>query len=167
MAVYGKPLIKIYRKGQVSFGDGVMLQSRCDANMAGGSGPVTMQCFENGKITFGSFSGCSFATLSSRSSITIGSHVLIGANTKIYDHDFHPISSELRHSKKGREHIATRPVVIEDDAFIGADCIILKGVAVGKGAIIAAGSIVAKNVPANEIWGGNPAKFIKKGVISD
>jgi len=130
--------------------------------MAGGNGPVTMQCFENGKIAFGNSSGCSFATLSSRSSITIGNRVLIGANAKIYDHDFHPASPKLRNSGKEQDHVATRPVIIEDDVFIGADCIVLKGVAIGKGSVIAAGSVVVKNVPAGEIWGGNPAKFIKK-----
>jgi len=162
MVVRGKPLIKICRKGQVSFGDNVTLQSQRAALMAGGTGPVTMQCFENGKISFGNFSGCSFATLSSRSSITIGHYVFIGANTKIYDHDFHPVSSELRRSGKERDYIVAKPVVIEDDVFIGAESIILKGVTLGKGAVVAAGSVVTKDIPAGEIWGGNPAKFIKK-----
>lgn len=45
---------------------------------------------------------------------------------------------------------------------MGAHTIILKGVHIGKGAVIGAGSVVTKNIPENEIWAGNPAKFIKK-----
>ena len=46
--------------------------------------------------------------------------------------------------------------------FIGTSCIIGKGVTIGENSVIAAGSVVVKNVPSNEIWGGNPAKFIRK-----
>lgn len=52
-------------------------------------------------------------------------------------------------------------VTIEHDAFIGAGCIILKGVTIGACSIVGAGSVVTKNVPANQIWAGNPAKFIR------
>ena len=56
----------------------------------------------------------------------------------------------------------TAPVRIENDAFIGTRCIICKGVTIGEKSIIAAGSVVVKDVPAGEMWGGNPAKYIKK-----
>ena len=54
------------------------------------------------------------------------------------------------------------PVVIGGNVFIGARCIILKGVTIGENSIIGAGSVVTKSIPANEIWAGNPAKFIRK-----
>lgn len=57
---------------------------------------------------------------------------------------------------------ASAPVIIEDNAFIGARSIILKGVTIGANSIIGAGSVVTKSIPANEIWAGNPAKFIRK-----
>ncbi|MNL65825.1 2,3,4,5-tetrahydropyridine-2,6-dicarboxylate N-acetyltransferase [compost metagenome] len=60
------------------------------------------------------------------------------------------------------ETIKKEPIIIEQDVFIGANSIILKGVTIGARSIIGAGSIVTKNVPADEIWGGNPAKFIRK-----
>ena len=52
-------------------------------------------------------------------------------------------------------------MIIKDNVFIGARCLILKGVVVGENSIIGAGSVVTKNIPDNEIWAGNPAKFIK------
>lgn len=54
------------------------------------------------------------------------------------------------------------PVVIGNDVFIGVKCIILKGVTIGDGAIIGAGSVVTKSIPANQIWAGNPAKYIRE-----
>ena len=53
-------------------------------------------------------------------------------------------------------------VFIGDNVFIGANCIIAKAVTIGNNAIIGAGSIVTKDIPDNEVWAGNPAKFIKK-----
>lgn len=57
---------------------------------------------------------------------------------------------------------ATSPVVIKDGVFIGAHCIILKGVTIGEKSIIGAGSVVTKSIPDGEIWAGNPAKFIRR-----
>ena len=57
---------------------------------------------------------------------------------------------------------ATIPVVIKDGAFIGAHCIILKGVSIGEKSVVGAGSVVTKSIPDGEIWAGNPAKFIRR-----
>ena len=54
------------------------------------------------------------------------------------------------------------PIILEENVWIGTNSTVLKGVSIGKGAIIGAGSVVNKNVPQDEIWGGVPAKFIKK-----
>jgi len=51
---------------------------------------------------------------------------------------------------------------IEDNVFIGANCIILKGVKIGDRSIIGTDSVVTKNVPSDQIWAGNPAKFIRE-----
>ena len=53
------------------------------------------------------------------------------------------------------------PIKIEEDVFIGAGCIVLKGVTIGKGSVIGAGSVVTKMVPAGQVWAGNPARYIR------
>ena len=56
----------------------------------------------------------------------------------------------------------TKPVLIKEGAFVGAQTIVLKGVIIGKESIVGAGSVVTKSIPDGEIWGGNPAKFIRR-----
>lgn len=98
--------------------------------------------------------------------VDIGNHVLIGADTIIMDNNFHSLDYSIRGtSKEGyqyKENINTATVVIGDNVFIGTRCIINKGVNIGEGAIIAAGSVVVTDIPAWEVCGGNPAKFIKR-----
>ena len=92
----------------------------------------------------------------------------IGAGTIIDDSNNHCIDylERRKEHKRGVDWyklpIAKAPIVIGDDAFIGTHCIICKGVTIGERSIIAAGSVVVKDVPPDEVWGGNPAKFIKK-----
>lgn len=97
--------------------------------------------------------------------VEIGNHVLIGAETIIIDNNFHSTDYTIRGTgKEGSRYKGTvnsAPVIIGDHVFIGTRCIINKGVSIGEGAIIAAGSVVVKDIPAWEMWGGNPAKFIK------
>lgn len=97
--------------------------------------------------------------------VEIGNHVLIGADTIIMDNNFHSIDYRVRVTgKEGSRYkgtVKSAPVIIGDNVFIGTRCIINKGVSIGEGVIIAAGSVVVKDVPAWEVWGGNPAKFIK------
>ena len=76
--------------------------------------------------------------------------------------DFHSLDPIIRASSKDQKHRKSAPVTIKHDAFIGARCIILKGVTIGENSIVGAGSVVTKSIPDNEIWAGNPAKFIRK-----
>jgi len=95
--------------------------------------------------------------------VTIGKHVLLGGNVRIFDNDFHALDPLIRRNPiEDRGHIKSRPVVIGDDALIGANAMILKGVRIGERAIIGAGSVVTSDVPSDEVWAGNPARFIKK-----
>ena len=67
----------------------------------------------------------------------------------------------MRVSSEDQKQRKCAPVVIGDNVFIGAKCIILKGVIIGENSIVGAGSVVTKSIPANQIWAGNPARFIR------
>jgi acetyltransferase-like isoleucine patch superfamily enzyme len=102
----------------------------------------------------------------------VGNYVLMGWNTTITDTDFHPIAPAERIADamacsplgKGRvrPQVARKPVVIEDDVWIGPNAAILKGVRIGAGAIIEPGSVVTRDVPAGARVLGNPAQVIGK-----
>lgn len=91
------------------------------------------------------------------SGVSIGNHCLIGprvsfetgSHSLLYDHTF------------GREHLSEE-IVIEDRVWIGANAVILKGVTIGHEAVIAAGAVVTRDVPPRTVWGGIPAKELKK-----
>lgn len=86
----------------------------------------------------------------------------MGGGSKIYDTDFHSLDANDRLSfKKDMQNKKSAKVTIGNNVLIGAGSIILKGVTIGDNSIIGAGSVVTKTIPANEIWGGNPAHFIK------
>lgn len=94
----------------------------------------------------------------------IGNNGLIGSGYLITDSDACPIDSDARIQNLPNT-TKQSPVEIEDDVFIGARSIILKGVKIGKGSIVGAGSVVSSDVPAYSIVAGNPAKFIRKITI--
>lgn len=95
-----------------------------------------------------------FVAIAEKSSITIGANCLIGTRVEIYDSDFHALTKSERES--GEPH-QCRPVVIEDDVFIGSNVRILKGVTIGCGAVIGNQSVVTRDVPPHYIASGTPA----------
>ena len=110
-------------------------------------------------ISIGNNVGISGATISCENNITIGNHVMIGSGVLIMDSDAHPVDYVQRAEGKAGK---SAPIVIEDHVFIGARSIITKGVRIGKGAIVGAGSVVTKDIPPMTISAGNPAKIIKE-----
>lgn len=101
------------------------------------------------------------STLSCADKITIGNRVLIAQFASIYDNNNHPIDPAARAKNMPINEEDIAPVVIEDDVWIGAHSVILKGVTVGKGAVVAMGSIVSKDVPPMTVVAGNPARVVK------
>ena len=106
--------------------------------------------------------------------ITIGKRVVVSYHVTVADSDFHPRDPALRKQdaianapqgdKSRRPPLVARPVVIEDDVWIGIGAIVLKGVRIGRGARIGAGAVVASDVPAGAIVAGNPAKEVPAAV---
>ena len=79
------------------------------------------------------------------------------------DSNFHSINwIERQNPELDKQNAKSEEINIGNNVFIGARSIICKGVNIGDRSIVAAGSVVVRSIPANEIWGGNPAKFIKK-----
>jgi acetyltransferase-like isoleucine patch superfamily enzyme len=99
--------------------------------------------------------GCEF---NFKRGITIGSHCLIASGCYFIDHDH---QSARRDVPMGIQMDGPEaPVILESDVWIGANVVLLKGVTIGRGAIVAAGAVVRDSIPSYEIWGGIPAKKI-------
>ncbi len=99
--------------------------------------------------------------------VTIGSNVKIGAGVLIMDTDCHEEDYRVRNgsmpsSSCDGQSVKSAPVSIEDDVWIGAHCIILKGVTIGARSIIGAGSVVTMDVPADSIAVGSPCRVVRK-----
>jgi len=112
-------------------------------------------------LKIGSNVGITASTIVCKESVVVGDNVLIGGGCFIFDTNFHPIQSKERINPLTSNNGEKKPVIIGDNVFLGSSCIICKGVTIGENAVIAAGSVVVKDIPANEVWGGNPARFIK------
>lgn len=103
----------------------------------------------------------SFTTVYATFGVKIGKNCLISSNCGISSYN-HVSNSANRHDDVEKDKEFSKPVVIGDNVWIAMNCCVLPGVIIGDNAIIGAGSVVTKNVPANEIWAGNPAKFMKR-----
>lgn len=119
----------------------------------------SIEIFPHAELTLGSGYINSGSTIVCENRITIGTGVAIARGVFIYDSDHHKILDE-----NGNQTNAPKPVVIGNYVWIGVGAIILKGVSIGDGAVIAAGAVVTRDVPPMCIAAGNPAKVIKENV---
>ena len=148
-------------KGKLFLGKGVYINSNKWANPVGLSSS-TYFCINPGAvISIGNHVMISNSLLFAFNKIQIEDHVMIGGGCQILDSDFHSMDYNLRTSLEDQLNVVSRPVIIREGAFIGTQSIVLKGVEIGARSIVAAGSVVSKSIPAGQIWGGNPAVFIK------
>ena len=122
---------------------------------------------ENGTIEVGDYSYIQNAFLVCAEKISIGKHVMIAGGVTIVDSDFHPLSPAGRvddtialspvGNRQKKQPAKSKPVTIEDDVWIGFNATILKGVTIGKGAIIQPGAVVISDVEEGAVMEGNPA----------
>ena len=125
---------------------------------------------ETGRVSIGDYCYFTNAVLLCELELRIGNYVVIGWNATIADTDFHPLAPAERIADavacspladgRPRPEIAKRPVIIEDDVWIGPNATILKGVRIGSGAWIEAGSLVTRDVPPRSRVVGNPAQIV-------
>jgi acetyltransferase-like isoleucine patch superfamily enzyme len=159
---YGSPVIDLWKGGKLTIGDNVVFNNGRLYNMIGRQQSCCFVVRTGAELIIGSNTGMSATAIVCTSKITIGNYVKIGGNTVIYDTDFHSLDA-LQRSVLSSDIANTRnaPVIIGDHVFIGAHSTILKGITIGENSIVGSCSVVTKNIPPNEIWAGNPAKFIK------
>jgi acetyltransferase-like isoleucine patch superfamily enzyme len=156
------PLIKLEPLSQICIGDDVVMCSRSEFTALSLSHGVKISTISSdARISVGNHVGMSGSCIVCASDISIGSDVLLGANTLIVDTDFHPIAPLNRRHSDEQSAIGTSPVTIGNNVFVGVGATILKGVKIGDDSVVAAGAIViAGHYPPGSIIGGNPAKII-------
>jgi len=159
----GIPFVVVSRKGKFEIAKDFSMNNGLNGNPIGRPQPCTFVVDNNAHLKIGNNVGISSTAIVCHLKIEIGDNVRIGGGTCIYDTDFHALDAATRlNSKTDRLNKTDGPIHISDNVFIGAHSTILKGVTIGENSIIGACSVVSKNIPPNEIWAGNPVKFIKK-----
>lgn len=153
--------ISLRGRGKLKMGKGVIITSSYAANPVGISFKTAFYISRKARVNIGNNVGISNSLIFATHKITIEDDVLIGGGSQLLDSDFHPISAKQRINKEN-QHTIAKAIHIKRGVFVGAGSMILKGVTIGENSIIGAMSLVTRDIPANEIWGGNPAKFIKK-----
>ena len=152
LVVRGRLQVSRHQCSKIEIGNHCRFNSSSLFNYRGLNHHCILQTgIDDALIKIGHHCGFSGVSIVANTKVLIGNNVIVGANTIIGDRDGH---NEIYASN-------SRPILIEDHVWIGMNVIILKGVHIGANSIIAAGAVVTKNIPANEIWGGNPAKFLK------
>ena len=158
----GIPYVMVAQGGKCIIGNNFAMNNGAKGNPIGSFRRCTLVVDREATLTIGDNVGISQTALVCHKSITILNNVKIGGGTCVYDTDFHSLDPQIRASSEDTKHRVEKPVLIKSNAFIGGHSIILKGVTIGENSIIGAGSVVTKSVPDNQIWAGNPARFIKE-----
>jgi hypothetical protein len=141
----GKPMIR--NNGKIILGDRVAIWSVFDR--------TKLLVQKNAILTVGDYTRINGVHISVKNSVSIGKRVRIGPYSLIMDSDFHDVADTMKEGK-------IMPVSIGDDVWIASKVIILKGVNIGKGSKVAAGSVVTRDIPEYTLAAGVPARPIKK-----
>ena len=143
-------------KGDIILGDDVMIDGKCSFTFAS-------RYAAHPTLEIGSHSGvghnCSFSV---GKRITIGDHCRLASNTCLFDSSGHASDPAARRAGAPPPADEVRPIVIEDNVWIGRSCIIYPGVTIGEGSIVSAGSVVVGTVPPYTVVAGNPARKIAR-----
>jgi len=135
-------------RGRIEIGERVRIDGR--------TVPVELAASRGARLTVGSRTFLNYgASLSAQQEVTIGENCLIGNYVNIMDSDFHDLHDRNRPGKAS-------PIVIEDDVWIATRSIVLKGVTIGRGSVIGAGSVVTSDIPPGCLAFGVPARVVRE-----
>lgn len=159
---YGVPIVQSIEADSIVLGSRINLCSDAAHTALGVARPVILRTLLPGaRLTIGDDCGLSGTVVCAAQSVTIGRRCLFGADVMVTDTDFHPMMPEGRR-RAPLAQASRAPVVIEDDVFVGARSIILKGVTIGAGAVVGAGSVVTSDIPPRSVAAGVPARVIRR-----
>jgi acetyltransferase-like isoleucine patch superfamily enzyme len=158
--IFGRPILQKHRGSRIVIGDGLYLRSWPRSNPLAPNHPVVLSTRrEDAAIEIGDDCGFTGSIIVAANHVEIGDRVQIGGNAHVVDFDFHPLNPEER--RKNFNAGAHAPIVIRDDVFIGMDALVMKGVTLGEGCVVGAGSVVSRDVPPRTVVAGNPAKVVR------
>lgn len=151
--------LKVVNRGSISLGDNFMFVSGESVSPISSNRKGCIYVEDGAEITIGNNVGMTSTRMWIAKGLTIGNNVKLGADVLLMDTDTHQVDYLQR--REGQGPIASAPITIEDDVWIGAQCIVLKGVTIGAHSIIGAGSVVTKSIPPDCIAAGNPCRVIR------
>lgn len=152
--------LRIVNLGKLIIGENFKANSGRIYNPIGGDTYLSLFVNKGAVLIIGKEVGISNSSILCSNMIKIGDNVIIGGSCRIWDTDFHSLDPLIR-TRGADNDVNSSPIKIMDNCFIGGGSTILKGVTIGQNSIIGACSVVTKSIPANQIWAGNPAKFIR------
>jgi maltose O-acetyltransferase len=134
--------------GRIELGERVRIEAR--------TVPVELACWRGATISVGEGTFLNYGvSLSAHRGVTIGKNCLIGNYVVVMDSDYHDLNDRTRPGEAA-------PIVIEDDVWLGTRATILKGVRIGRGAVVGAGAVVTEDIPPRTLAFGVPARVVRQ-----
>lgn len=159
--IIGLPIINIHNSAKLIIESNVTLNSSNYNYHINMYSPVKIMADRRGAvIVIGDNTRIHGTCIHAYKSIEIGKNCLIAANTQIFDGSGHDLSMKNPENRINTQG-STKPIVIEDNVWIGANSIILPGTRIGKASVVSAGSVVRGNIPPYSLVAGNPVKKIR------
>ena len=144
---YGRPVVKLEREAHLEIGEEVRIES--------GVHRARLSVRHKARLIIGNDVRLNGCIISANSEVIVKDRARIGPWAHVMDGDFHSVEDREAAGK-------LRPVIIEEGAWLTTRCMVLKGVTIGKGAVVAAGSVVTKDVEPYTVVAGVPAKLVKR-----